>query len=114
MPVFGVGEDGETPYYAMQFIQGQGLDAVLEELKRLCAKEAPASVSASRDGLHGDLPAPGLAATDRGTVAADVARSLWTGKFALPGTETGGCPDAAIDREPEPVEPRHHQRRDRT
>ena len=37
MPVFGVGEQDETPYYVMQFIQGQGLDEVLDELKRLRA-----------------------------------------------------------------------------
>ena len=40
VPVFGVGEQGETPYYVMQFIQGQGLDCVLEELRRLRTGEA--------------------------------------------------------------------------
>src|SRR4029450_10531683 len=35
VPVFGVGEDQGIHYYAMQFIQGQGLDAVLGELKSL-------------------------------------------------------------------------------
>ena len=30
-----VGEDGGVHYYAMQFIQGQGLDAVIDELHRL-------------------------------------------------------------------------------
>ena len=35
MPVFEVGQDGESAYYAMQFIQGQGLDQVIEELARL-------------------------------------------------------------------------------
>jgi eukaryotic-like serine/threonine-protein kinase len=35
VPVFGVGEDQGLHYYAMQFIQGQGLDAVLGELRRL-------------------------------------------------------------------------------
>ena len=38
VPVFGVGEHDGTPYYVMQFIQGQGLDAVLDELKRLRAR----------------------------------------------------------------------------
>jgi eukaryotic-like serine/threonine-protein kinase len=33
VPVFGVGEQDGLPYYVMQFIQGLGLDAVLEELK---------------------------------------------------------------------------------
>ncbi len=35
VPVFEVGEDGEVRYYAMQFIQGQSLDAVIDELRRL-------------------------------------------------------------------------------
>ncbi|HEV3447355.1 MAG TPA: protein kinase, partial [Gemmataceae bacterium] len=35
VPVFGVGESEGVHYYAMQFIQGQGLDAVLKELARL-------------------------------------------------------------------------------
>src|SRR5437667_4712469 len=35
VPVFGVGEDTGIHYYAMQFIQGQGLDEVLQEVRRL-------------------------------------------------------------------------------
>ena len=35
VPVFGIGEDDGMPYYVMQFIEGLGLDAVLEELKKL-------------------------------------------------------------------------------
>ena len=43
VPVFGVGEHEGTHYYVMQFIQGQGLDAVLDELRRLRdARTAPA------------------------------------------------------------------------
>src|SRR4051812_41903885 len=34
VPVFEVGKDGEVSYYAMQFIQGQGLDQVIDELRR--------------------------------------------------------------------------------
>src|SRR5262252_5409887 len=44
VPVFGVGEQDGMPHYVMQFIQGLGLDAVLEELKKLQlgnAKTAP-------------------------------------------------------------------------
>src|SRR5258707_1381041 len=37
VPVFGVGEHDGLPYYVMQFIQGMGLDLVLEELKQLQA-----------------------------------------------------------------------------
>ena len=35
VPVFGVGRDDGHHYYVMQFIPGMGLDAVLEELRRL-------------------------------------------------------------------------------
>jgi serine/threonine protein kinase/tetratricopeptide (TPR) repeat protein len=35
VPVFGVGSQDGVHYYAMQFIQGQGLDEVFEELRRL-------------------------------------------------------------------------------
>src|SRR5438105_12852998 len=35
VPVFGVGEYDGLPYYAMQFIQGLGLDEVIDELKRM-------------------------------------------------------------------------------
>jgi serine/threonine protein kinase/WD40 repeat protein len=35
VPVFGVGEHQGIHYFAMQFIQGQSLDNVLEEVKRL-------------------------------------------------------------------------------
>ncbi len=41
VPVFGVGEQDGLPYYVMQFIQGLGLDAVLEELKNLQPGGAP-------------------------------------------------------------------------
>src|SRR5438552_266102 len=35
VPVFGVGEHEGVHYYAMQFINGQGLDSVLKEVKKL-------------------------------------------------------------------------------
>ncbi len=44
VPVFGVGEQDGLPYYVMQFIQGLGLDEVLEELKNLqSGSAAPAA-----------------------------------------------------------------------
>jgi eukaryotic-like serine/threonine-protein kinase len=33
VPVFEVGQDGDVRFYAMQFIQGQGLDTVITELR---------------------------------------------------------------------------------
>src|SRR5262249_50316965 len=41
VPVFGVGECEGVHYYAMQFIQGLGLDDVLVELRRFRQANAP-------------------------------------------------------------------------
>lgn len=78
VPVFGLGHEQGHHYYVMQFIDGLGLDKVLDELKRL--RERP---FAGRD-LHSDarlaVPA-GIAATQ--TAIAHVAASLVTGQFGL-------------------------------
>jgi serine/threonine protein kinase/WD40 repeat protein len=66
VPVYGVGEDQGIHYYAMQFIQGQGLDEVLKELRRLrLSAEGPA-------GADGDGPAD---------AAGSIARSLLCGRW---------------------------------
>jgi serine/threonine protein kinase/WD40 repeat protein len=52
VPVFGVGEQNGLHYYVMQFIQGLGLDVVLDELRRLRqpgAKSAPPRDSAAAE-----------------------------------------------------------------
>src|SRR5262249_3870728 len=41
VPVFEVGQEGDVCYYAMQFIAGQGLDLVIEELRRLRQRSGP-------------------------------------------------------------------------
>ena len=51
VPVFGVGEQDGMPYYVMQFIQGLGLDDVLEELKNLQAGGARAGSHLGGDPL---------------------------------------------------------------
>jgi serine/threonine protein kinase/tetratricopeptide (TPR) repeat protein len=69
VPVFGVGEDEGMPYYVMQFIQGLGLDEVLDELRRM--QKGPAAPT-TESGVRNDA---------RDLTAADVARSLLTGAF---------------------------------
>jgi serine/threonine protein kinase/WD40 repeat protein len=74
VPVFGVGEDRGILYYAMQFIQGQGLDAVLRDVKQL-------------RGL-----APDLHVAEQPTLSpncSEAARWLMTGEFQArpPGTD---------------------------
>ena len=46
VPVFGVGEDKGVHYYAMQFIQGQGLDTVLQELRQLRSQRPDSPLTA--------------------------------------------------------------------
>ena len=50
VPVFAVGEQDGVPYYAMQFIRGQGIDTILDELRRL----------RHDDAVVGDQPLPGM------------------------------------------------------
>lgn len=52
VPVHGVGEDDGVHYYAMQFIQGQALDDVLKEVKRLRSKKDPSLAAESDRGDH--------------------------------------------------------------
>src|SRR5262245_54519565 len=63
VPVYGVGEHEGTHYFVMQFIQGQPLDQVLDELRHL----RPVATTK--------------------TEVAVVARSLVTGRFSGPGEE---------------------------
>jgi serine/threonine protein kinase/Tfp pilus assembly protein PilF len=80
VPVFGVGESAGQHYYVMQFIAGLGLDAVLEEIKLLRAPR-PQPDDPSRSSV------------DPARAAAEVARSLMTGRFAAaPGRETSDEP----------------------
>ncbi len=45
VPVFEVGQDGEVVFYAMQFIQGQGLEVVIDELARQRQKSGQGSAA---------------------------------------------------------------------
>jgi serine/threonine protein kinase len=80
VPVFGVGESEGLHYYVMQFIPGLGLDAVLEEIKRLRGA-----------GPEGEAP---VRPAGGGPSAADVARSLMIGEFppAPARYDSGGRP----------------------
>ena len=52
VPVFGVGEQGGVHYYAMQYIRGQGLDAVVEDF------HVRHTIGGRRDALANDLHPP--------------------------------------------------------
>jgi eukaryotic-like serine/threonine-protein kinase len=80
VPVFDVGEADGVNYYAMQFIQGLGLDQVLDELRRM-RQEGRGSTSAS--GHNGAFareqqpePASRESTLDQGVSAVDVIQAL--------------------------------------
>ena len=57
VPVYGMGEDGGVYYYAMQYIQGHGLDVILDDLRRLHAEgAAPAAAGERQTGKPGQWP----------------------------------------------------------
>ena len=62
VPVFGVGEHDGLPYYVMQFIQGLGLDEVLDELKNL--------QPSGKRGEHSPRPSAGELRVSRRDVTA--------------------------------------------
>jgi serine/threonine protein kinase/formylglycine-generating enzyme required for sulfatase activity len=84
IPVFEVGQEGDVWYYAMQLIEGHGLDRIVAELRRL------------RDLAAAGQPGPGGA--DPPTEAGDAlkaAHALLCGTFR---------PAAAVTPTPEPPE----------
>jgi serine/threonine protein kinase/WD40 repeat protein len=83
VPVFGVGEDVGLHYYVMQFIQGQALDQVLDELRRL------------RKQRNGAAATP--AATQHAP-AAQIAEALLTGSFSV---GPGAAPPSPLPLSPQ-------------
>jgi WD40 repeat protein/serine/threonine protein kinase len=95
VPVFGVGEHNGMPYYVMQFIQGLGLDVVLDELRRL---RLPRSHEAPPRGDAAGSPT----SVTRDVSAVDVARGLLTGalrqpELSSPPTTAAEEPVAGVD-----------------
>jgi serine/threonine protein kinase/WD40 repeat protein len=83
VPVFEVGQDGEVVYYAMQFIRGQGLDLVIDELGRLRDRDRSPRLPPLAGADVGPRPAP---ASPAGTLTG----SLLIGQF-------GPGPGATVD-----------------
>jgi tetratricopeptide (TPR) repeat protein len=81
VPVFGVGESDGVHYYAMQFIQGQGLDVVIDALRELRAGIAPVTVARGESS--------GVVGGDDRPPTASVTQALLTGRFAAAQPEPG-------------------------
>jgi len=96
VPVFEVGQEGEIRFYAMQFIQGQGLDLVITELRRLRDRAGPepkitaafGDQSLRPSGEH-SRPVIEDPTLGEGGEVSPVLRSILTGRFD-PG---GLCPE---------------------
>jgi eukaryotic-like serine/threonine-protein kinase len=93
VPVYGSGSCAGVHYYAMQFIQGQGLDAVLDEVRRQRADTAPLggqplTVSLAGGLLTGRLDEPADAPTTPAT-GPEPPRSAVTPAGLLPGAGSG-------------------------
>jgi serine/threonine protein kinase/WD40 repeat protein len=86
VPVYGVGEAGGVHFYAMQFIQGQGLDQVLHDLRRL--RKHPATEAGGADGTG---------AVFEGSVA----QGMLTGSFGVPVGAPPAVPAAPPTWRPE-------------
>ena len=99
VPVYEVGQDGDVRFYAMQFIQGLGLDAVIDELRRLLDRARSQSRNEAASG--GQSPQPGGAHSRQGidtptlgegVEVSAVVRSILTGRFdrGVQGPDPGG------------------------
>nr|WP_303652953.1 protein kinase [Paludisphaera mucosa] len=87
VPVFEVGREGEIAFYAMQFIQGQGLDHVIDELARLRAGDDGPAAGAAVEGTEAASVA---AAVPRDREFGQVAQSLWKGRLGAQSMEAAG------------------------
>ena len=96
VPVFGVGQHDGVHFYVMQFIDGQGLDVILEELR-------PLRTARSHQGAGQGT----VRQTPEGREAADLARSLATGRFAAErdGNDSSGLGGVSTPSDLSPERP---------
>ncbi|WP_182830376.1 protein kinase domain-containing protein [Tautonia rosea] len=86
VPVFEVGQEDEMAYYAMQFIQGRGLDRVIEELRKHREQQTAKTLSPAEARA---LKAQALTSDQDESSLSLAAQSLWTGQFALQAFDAG-------------------------
>jgi WD40 repeat protein/serine/threonine protein kinase len=94
VPVFGVGRQEAHHYFVMQFIAGVGLDVVLDDLRRLREAKSEATPSAVPEIAASRVPA---------LTAADVARSLISGRFDAEPPLADGSVTEPVDTAPPPA-----------
>jgi eukaryotic-like serine/threonine-protein kinase len=89
VPVYGVGEHEGVHYYAMQFIHGHGVDAIVDDLRRLRGRAHSKAVTRLEE------PTPTASCVPTSSMAS--ARSLVTGTFenAVHHGQAGASPALA-------------------
>jgi serine/threonine protein kinase/WD40 repeat protein len=87
VPVHEVGQDGDVCFYAMQFIQGQSLDQIIEELRHLRTRAAREERPPSTGFGHSTGVEAARPAADR------LAQSLLTGRFQVEEGPVALAPD---------------------
>jgi hypothetical protein len=101
VPVLGMGHHGGTHFYIMQLIRGQGLDLVIEELKRLRRSDADTGETGRRaaEQLAPTVSNPSIdtPAGARAAAVASVARSLVLGSFVPAPTAGLGASESGDD-----------------
>jgi WD40 repeat protein len=101
VPVFEVGRDRGVAFYAMQFIQGQGLDQVIDELARLRGSDR--KCSGDRHAGSSGPSEPGITVQSSGAAASglrnrrlgQVAESLLSGRLGSEGLKSPAGPASA-------------------
>ena len=101
VPVYGFGEQGGVHYYAMQFVEGRGLDQVIGEVRRLCGASAEADSEAAQSDPVTTSVALGLL---RGRFEGADARRESSGK-GLPAAIEEPAPPNAAPAAPPAAEP---------
>ena len=82
VPIFAVGEQDGVPYYAMQYIRGQGIDTILDELRRLGNRGATAPSEPTPGKNRVEISEEPGCHVDGSAVTATIAQRLLGGQFA--------------------------------
>jgi WD40 repeat protein/tRNA A-37 threonylcarbamoyl transferase component Bud32 len=115
VPVFEIGQEGEVAFYTMQFIQGQALDQVIDELERLrCPDRKSIATDHDHAGFAGHMraavtiPSAAVAAAKpRSWMPGQAAESLlrgWIGRERLESA-AGAASAATEPAATEPISP---------
>jgi serine/threonine protein kinase len=90
VPVFGVGQQGDQRFLVMQYIEGQGLDAVIRELRHLKKPVAEhiraETISTSDEARRSEISEEPDVRLSISNTAAEIAGSIAIGRF---GSEIG-------------------------